>query len=57
VYLSGIAAVIHYYWLVKSDIRLPLMYGAIIGALLLYRVAYSLRTRPSLALVRRLLPN
>src|SRR6516162_4325628 len=26
VYLSAIAAVIHYYWLVKSDIRLPRMY-------------------------------
>ena len=39
VYFSGIAAVIHYYWLVKSDFRLPYMYGAIIGVLLLYRVA------------------
>lgn len=38
VYASGVAAVVHYYWLVKSDIRLPLLYGAIIGALLLYRV-------------------
>lgn len=43
VYLSGIAAVVHYYWLVKSDVRLPLLYGAIIGALLLYRVAAKLR--------------
>jgi len=57
VYFSGIAAVIHYYWLVKSDVRLPLLYGAIIGALLLYRVAVSVRMKPSLALVRRLLPN
>jgi len=57
VYFSGIAAVIHYYWLVKSDVRLPLLYGAIIGSLLLYRVAMWLRSKPSLALVRRLLPN
>jgi methionine sulfoxide reductase heme-binding subunit len=57
VYGAGIAAVIHYYWLVKSDVRLPLMYGAIIGSLLLYRVAAKLRIKPSLALVRRLLPN
>ena len=28
---------IHYYWLVKSDVRLPLMYGAILGILMLYR--------------------
>src|SRR5439155_18507367 len=54
VYLSAIAAVIHYYWLVKSDVRLPLMYGAIIGVLLLFRIAAWLRSKPSLALVRRL---
>jgi methionine sulfoxide reductase heme-binding subunit len=57
VYFSGIAAVIHYYWLVKSDIRLPALYGAIIGALLLYRAILWLRSKPSLALVRRLLPS
>jgi methionine sulfoxide reductase heme-binding subunit len=57
VYFSGIAAVIHYYWLVKSDVRLPLLYGAIVGVLLLYRVAAKLPVRPSLAMVRRLLPN
>lgn len=57
VYFSAIAAVIHYYWLVKSDIRLPVLYGAIVGILLLYRVAAGLAWRPSLARVRRLLPN
>ncbi len=57
VYLSAIAAVVHYYWLVKSDIRLPLLYGGIVGLLLLYRLAMWLRSKPSLALVRRLLPN
>jgi sulfoxide reductase heme-binding subunit YedZ len=39
VYVSGIAGVVHYYWLVKSDIRLPALYGALVGALLLYRAA------------------
>lgn len=34
VYVSAAAGVIHYWWLVKSDIRLPLMYGAILAALL-----------------------
>jgi sulfoxide reductase heme-binding subunit YedZ len=29
--------VIHYYWLVKSDVRLPLMYGAILAVLMAYR--------------------
>ena len=39
IYISGIAGVVHYYWLVKSDVRLPVMYGAFVGALLLYRAA------------------
>jgi DMSO/TMAO reductase YedYZ heme-binding membrane subunit len=29
--------VIHYYWGVKSDIRMPVLYGVILAALLLYR--------------------
>ena len=45
VYLSGIAAVIHYYWLVKSDVRLPLMYGGIVGVLLVYRAGAWMRSR------------
>jgi sulfoxide reductase heme-binding subunit YedZ len=31
--------VIHYYWLVKSDVRLPLLYGGILTLLLGYRAA------------------
>ncbi len=37
VYLSAVAGVIHYYWLVKSDVRKPLQYGAMVAILLLYR--------------------
>jgi methionine sulfoxide reductase heme-binding subunit len=44
VYASAIAAVIHYYWLVKSDVRLPLLYGSLVGILLLFRVATWLRS-------------
>jgi len=53
-YFSGIAGVIHYYWLVKSDVRLPLFYGALVGVLLLWRVGAWLagRTR-STASVRK----
>ena len=40
VYVSGAAAVIHYYWLVKSDVRLPVMYGAILAALMVARVPW-----------------
>lgn len=29
IYFSAIAGVVHYYWLVKSDVRAPLAYGAI----------------------------
>jgi methionine sulfoxide reductase heme-binding subunit len=39
VYFSAIAGVIHYYWLVKSDIRDPMLYAAIVAALLLWRIA------------------
>jgi sulfoxide reductase heme-binding subunit YedZ len=37
IYFTALAGVIHYYWLVKSDVRLPLMYGAILTVLMLYR--------------------
>lgn len=39
IYLSAIAGVIHYYWLVKSDIRKPVFYGTLVALLLLYRLA------------------
>jgi methionine sulfoxide reductase heme-binding subunit len=42
IYVSGVAGVVHYYWLVKSDIRLPVMYGVIIAVLLAYRLIASL---------------
>ena len=38
IYFAALAGVIHYYWLVKSDVRLPLMYGAILAVLMLYRL-------------------
>ena len=38
IYITAICGVIHYYWLVKSDVRKPLMYGAIFGVLLLWRL-------------------
>jgi methionine sulfoxide reductase heme-binding subunit len=39
IYFSAIAGVIHYWWLVKADIRLPLEYGVILAVLLGYRIA------------------
>ena len=38
IYLTAAAGVIHYYWLVKSDVRLPVRYGAILVVLLAYRL-------------------
>ena len=38
VYFSTLAGVIHYYWLVKSNVREPLMYAGIFALLMLYRV-------------------
>ena len=37
IYFSATAGVIHYYWGVKSDIRLPVVYAVILALLLLYR--------------------
>lgn len=37
VYVVGVCAIIHYLWLVKADIRPPVIYGLILGVLLLLR--------------------
>ena len=39
IYLSAAAGVIHFIWLVKADLRRPLTYGAILAALIAYRLA------------------
>jgi methionine sulfoxide reductase heme-binding subunit len=39
VYFVAIAGVIHFYWLVKADIRRPVQYGAVLALLLGYRIA------------------
>ena len=38
VYVVGIAGVIHFYWLVKADIRRPVQYGAVLALFLGYRL-------------------
>ena len=38
VYLAAIAGVIHFYWLVKADIRRPAQYGAVLALLLGFRL-------------------
>jgi len=38
IYITAICGVIHYYWLVKSDVRNPLFYAALVAVLLLWRL-------------------
>jgi methionine sulfoxide reductase heme-binding subunit len=38
IYFTAVFGVIHYYWLVKSDVRKPVFYGALVGILLLWRL-------------------
>ena len=45
IYVSAIAGGVHYYWKVKSDIRKPAFYLAVIMLLLGFRLILSLRAR------------
>jgi sulfoxide reductase heme-binding subunit YedZ len=45
IYLSAAAGVVHYYWLVKSDVRKPLLYAAIVFVLFAERGAARFRKR------------
>jgi len=43
IYLTAIAGVVHYYWLVKSDVRKPLLYASIVLLLLAERTVAAFR--------------
>jgi sulfoxide reductase heme-binding subunit YedZ len=45
IYPAAIAGVLHFLWLVKSDIREPLLYGAILALLLGFRVVMKFKGR------------
>ena len=45
IYASAIAGGVHFYWKVKSDVRLPVLYLSLIGLLLAFRVVTKLRAR------------
>ncbi len=47
IYLGAGLGVVHYLWLVKSDIREPLLYGAILAVLLGYRLVKALKAKPT----------
>ena len=45
VYLAAVLAVVHFAWRVKADLRLPLLFAAAVGALLLLRLVPAARRR------------
>lgn len=49
IYATAALGVIHYYWLVKSDVTLPLRYAVILALLLGARVIFWLRSRQAKA--------
>lgn len=54
IYVSAIAGVVHYYWLVKSDVTKPVRYGAVVAFLLAYRLIVWLQDRQARAARYRL---
>jgi sulfoxide reductase heme-binding subunit YedZ len=46
IYLAAIAGVIHYYWLVKAEVRKPLQYAVVLSLLLGYRLVISVFRNP-----------
>jgi sulfoxide reductase heme-binding subunit YedZ len=47
VYLTGILGPLHYFWLVKADVRRPLIYAFVVAALLGTRVVLTRVRRPA----------
>ena len=43
-YVAGVLAVVHFTWRVKSDVRVPMTWAAILAALFLIRIADGVRT-------------
>jgi methionine sulfoxide reductase heme-binding subunit len=57
IYFAAVCGVVHYYWLVKSDVRKPVFYGALVAILLLWRLASWISKRRSQAPVRVTAPG
>jgi len=52
IYATAVLAVIHYWWLVKADIRRPAMYGLVVAVLLGFRLWRLRERRPAPAAAR-----
>jgi len=51
IYLTAMLGVLHYWWLVKADVRRPLTYGVVVAILLGARIVLARRRRASPAAV------
>jgi len=47
VYVAGVGAVVHFWWLVKADVTVPLRWATAIGVVLGFRIWWTLRSRTS----------
>ena len=45
IYVAVVAGVVHFWWLVKADVREPQTYAVIVGVLLAFRLAWWARSR------------
>jgi methionine sulfoxide reductase heme-binding subunit len=52
IYVCAVLGVVHYYWLVKSDVRKPLFYGLLVAILLAWRFITWLNKRKASAAIR-----
>lgn len=43
IYIAGITAVAHYWWLVKADLKSPQRYAVVVGILLMFRLVWARR--------------
>lgn len=48
IYITALAAVLHYFWKVKLDTTNPIYYGVVVGALLFVRMIHSARRRQAM---------
>ena len=41
IYVAGLTAILHYWWLVKADITSPQRYAVVVGVLLMFRLVWA----------------
>ena len=56
VYATGVLGVVHYWWLVKADVRRPIIYGIVVGTLLALRLYWATQRAAARAPAPRRVP-